>query len=326
MSDDLPVDLVPRHRQLLVATQVPVDAAGAQVGATEAVLQCHVLRDDTDAACARLEDLVAEEQVLHLVAEAAQLLHHVARLVDEAGGQVVLQTTDAVEVWVEATTCGALDEIQHVLAVAERHEHRGDGTELHAEVAQEERHVGDAAELEQDGVEPLDAEHADQDHALLTLYYLPNEEAYISISNQDRKVNEKGKFETKSTEIVEYYKITTAQAEELRALKFYTVEQVAGASDAQIIKIGMLAGMSPYSFRDKAKAFLDKAKGLADDAKRDEELNLLKQELAQKAEENAKIKAETEAKLATMQEQMTAILAAVGTKKTGRKPKAQVEE
>lgn len=128
------------------------------------------------------------------------------------------------------------------------------------------------------------------------------------------------------TPLIEWPIITTAQAEELRGLKFYTVEQVAGASDAQIIKIGMLAGMSPYSFRDKAKAFLDKAKGLADDAKRSEELDQLKQELAQKAEENAKIKAETEAKLAAMQEQMTAILAAVGTKKTGRKPKAQVEE
>lgn len=128
------------------------------------------------------------------------------------------------------------------------------------------------------------------------------------------------------TPLIEWPMITTAQAEELRALKFYTVEQIADASDAQITKIGMLAGMSPYSFRDKAKSFVNKAKGLADDAKRDEELNLLKQKLAQKDEENAKIKAETEAKLATMQEQMTAILAAVGTKKTGRKPKAQVEE
>lgn len=128
------------------------------------------------------------------------------------------------------------------------------------------------------------------------------------------------------TPLIEWPIITTAQAEELRALKFYTVEQVANASDAQIVKIGMLAGMSPYSFRDKAKSFLDKAKGIAEDSKRDEELNQLKQELAKKAEENAKIKAETEAKLATMQEQMSAILAAVGTKKTGRKPKAQVEE
>jgi hypothetical protein len=62
----------------------------------------------------------------------------------------------------------------------------------------------------------LQSTHADQDHALLTLYYLPNEEAFISISNQDRKVNEKGKFETKSTEIVEYYKITASQAEQLQ--------------------------------------------------------------------------------------------------------------
>jgi hypothetical protein len=62
----------------------------------------------------------------------------------------------------------------------------------------------------------LQSTHADQDHALLTLYYLPNDEAFISISNQDRKVNEKGKFETKSTEIVEYYKITAAQAEQLQ--------------------------------------------------------------------------------------------------------------
>ena len=128
------------------------------------------------------------------------------------------------------------------------------------------------------------------------------------------------------TPLVEWPLLTTAQAEELRAMKFYTVENVAEASDAQIMKLGMMAGMSPHNFRDKAKAFLNKAKDVADDSKRQEEIDILKQELAQKAEENAKIKAETEAKLATMQEQMTAILAAVGTKKTGRKPKAQVEE
>lgn len=128
------------------------------------------------------------------------------------------------------------------------------------------------------------------------------------------------------TPLIEWPLITTAQAEELRGLKFYTVEQIAHASDAQVIKIGMLAGMNPYTFRDKAKSYLNKASESAESAKRDEELNDLKQELAKKAEENAKIKAETEAKLATMQDQMTAILAAVNTKKPGRKPKAQVEE
>lgn len=128
------------------------------------------------------------------------------------------------------------------------------------------------------------------------------------------------------TPLIEWPLVTTAQAEELKAIKFYTVEQVAFASDAAIIKIGMLAGMSPYSFRDKAKAFLNKASDVAESAKRDEEISTLKEELAKKAEENAKIKAETDARLAQMQEQMATILAAVGEKpKKGRKPKAEAE-
>jgi len=84
--------------------------------------------------------------------------------------------------------------------------------------------------------------------------------------------------------------------------------------------------MSPHSFRDKARNFLNLAAESAEADKRAEEINQLKQELAQKAEENAKIKAETDAKLALMQEQMAAVLAAVGEKKTRtRKPKV-VEE
>jgi hypothetical protein len=81
----------------------------------------------------------------------------------------------------------------------------------------------------------------------------------------------------------------------------------------------MAAGMSPFAFRDKAKAFLNLASQSADVDKKE-------QELAQLREENAKIKAETDAKLAQMQEQMAAILAAVGEKKPKtRKPKV-VEE
>ena len=122
------------------------------------------------------------------------------------------------------------------------------------------------------------------------------------------------------TPLIEWPLLTTAQAEELRGLKFYTVENIADASDAQLQRIGMLAGMSPHSFRDKARLFLNKAKGLAEDSKREEELATLR-------EENAKIKAETDAKLAAMQEQMANILAAVGEKKPrGRKPKVEVEE
>jgi hypothetical protein len=89
--------------------------------------------------------------------------------------------------------------------------------------------------------------------------------------------------------------------------------------------MGMAAGMSPYAFRDKAKAFLNLATNAAETDKRETEINALKQELANKELETAKMKAETDAKLAQMQEQMAAVLAAVGEKKT-RKPKTVATE
>ena len=75
----------------------------------------------------------------------------------------------------------------------------------------------------------------------------------------------------------------------------------------------MIAGMSPHNFRQKAKAYLNLAADTADVAKREEELQALR-------EENAKIKADTDAKIAEMQVQMANILAAVAKPKT-RKPK-----
>jgi Skp family chaperone for outer membrane proteins len=83
--------------------------------------------------------------------------------------------------------------------------------------------------------------------------------------------------------------------------------------------------MSPYAFRDKAKAFLNLATASAETDKREQEINDLKQELAKKEQETAKIKEETDAKLALMQEQMATILAAVGEKKP-RKPKTVATE
>jgi len=82
----------------------------------------------------------------------------------------------------------------------------------------------------------------------------------------------------------------------------------------------MVAGMAGHTLRDKAKAFLNLANDSAEEAKREEELAKLR-------EENDRIKAETEAKLAAMQKQMEAVLAAVGEKKPrARKPKTEVEE
>jgi len=58
------------------------------------------------------------------------------------------------------------------------------------------------------------------------------------------------------TPINQWPRITAGQAEELRALKFLSVEDVANASDTSLQSIGMIAGMSPYAFREAAQRFL----------------------------------------------------------------------
>jgi hypothetical protein len=117
------------------------------------------------------------------------------------------------------------------------------------------------------------------------------------------------------TPIEQWPLVSRSQADELKGIKFRTVEDVANCSDQQLQRIGMIAGMSPHSFREKAKAFLNLASDSAEVAQREEELQALK-------EENAKIKAETDAKLSKMQEQMEALLAAVAEKTPkSRKPK-----
>ena len=128
------------------------------------------------------------------------------------------------------------------------------------------------------------------------------------------------------TPLSEWPLVSKSQAEELRGLKFHTVEAVANASDQQLQRMGMAAGMSPYAFRDKAKAYLNLATNAAETDKREQEINALKEELAKKDQETVKMKAETDAKLAQMQDQMAAILAAVGEKKTRKRKAESVEE
>ena len=125
--------------------------------------------------------------------------------------------------------------------------------------------------------------------------------------------------EVVGTPVSEWPLVSKSQAEELRAMKFFTVEAIASASDQQLQRMGMAAGMSPYAFRDKAKTFLNLATSSAETDKREQEINSLKEELAKKDLETVKMKAETDAKLAQMQDQMTAILAAVGEKNPVRK-------
>ena len=109
--------------------------------------------------------------------------------------------------------------------------------------------------------------------------------------------------------------MSKSQAEELRAMKFHTVESIAGASDQQLQRMGMAAGMSPYAFRDKAKAFLNLATTAAETDKREQELNALK-------EENEKIRAESDKKLSQQQAQINALMSMMTEKKPKtRKPK-----
>ena len=120
------------------------------------------------------------------------------------------------------------------------------------------------------------------------------------------------------TPLDQWPQITRSQADELRGLKFHTVESIADCSDQQLQRIGMVAGMSPHNFRLKAKAFLNLANDSAEVAQREAEMQALR-------EENAKITAETDAKLSKMQEQMEALLAAVA-EKTPKTRKTKVAE
>ena len=85
------------------------------------------------------------------------------------------------------------------------------------------------------------------------------------------------------TPLSEWPLLTRSQAEEFRALKFFTIESVANSSDLNINSMGMMGGMSPFMLREKARAFLAaaNAQSIPDElAKRDAEIALLKEQMA----------------------------------------------
>lgn len=118
-----------------------------------------------------------------------------------------------------------------------------------------------------------------------------------------RYQNEKTDGDIEGTLLHDWPVLNSAVAAELKHFKFYTVEQIAGASDAQLNTLGMAAGMSPLSLRDKAKAFLASAKDTAlvqqqadELRKRDDELAAVKAQLAELAYKMNQPKAEPKAK------------------------------
>jgi len=115
------------------------------------------------------------------------------------------------------------------------------------------------------------------------------------------------------TFLKEWALLTPAQAKELKHFHFYTVEQVANASDAQLSPIRMIVGMGEHSFREKARAFLAAANGAA----------AVEAEKKEVEKRDAQIN-ELQARLEEQSRQMSELMARL-TSKPGRKPKT-VEE
>jgi hypothetical protein len=114
------------------------------------------------------------------------------------------------------------------------------------------------------------------------------------------------------TPLSEWSLISRSQAEELKGLKFHTIEQIAEASDLALQRLGMSAGMSPYTFRDRAKAFLNKSSSDAEALKRDESLKALEAE-------NERLRQENKAEMDKLKAQLEMLMEA--QKPRGRKPK-----
>ena len=113
-----------------------------------------------------------------------------------------------------------------------------------------------------------------------------------------RYQNEKTDGDIEGTLLHDWPVLNAASAAELKHFRFYTVEQIAQASDAQLNTLGMAAGMSPLALRDKAKAYLGSAKDTAlvqqqadELSKRDEIIARMEAQIAELAQQANKPKA-----------------------------------
>lgn len=89
------------------------------------------------------------------------------------------------------------------------------------------------------------------------------------------------------TPLKEWPLLTPSVVEELRDRKFYTVENIAGASDDQLAPLGMgFMDMGPFTLREKAKAYLQAARDSALPQKQAGEIAALKDEMARRDEEH----------------------------------------
>ncbi len=114
-----------------------------------------------------------------------------------------------------------------------------------------------------------------------------HKDAYpIQWARYQNEKKDQGEDDIAGTLLRDWSILTAAQVRELKHYHFYTVDQVANASDDQINKVTMIVGMGGHAFREKAKNYLARAKDSAivdaqseELRKRDEEIETLKRQM-----------------------------------------------
>jgi hypothetical protein len=115
--------------------------------------------------------------------------------------------------------------------------------------------------------------------------------------------------------------LTPSQAEELRAQKFHTVENIAHASDEQLNRMGMSGGMSPFALREKAHRYLTVAKDVSTVSLAVQELEAKKKELADQQREHQ----ESMRRMQEQMEQMKKAMEEMSQKRGPGRPRKEVE-
>lgn len=127
-------------------------------------------------------------------------------------------------------------------------------------------------------------------------------------------MNTKGDALMSGTPIDELTFLSPAARENLKAMKFYSVEQIANAADAEMQRFGMSLGMAGLALREKAIRYLQFSDKNADFSKMEREL----------ADRDTKLAA-MEAQMQAMAETMERLASQTEKRGPGRPPKQEAE-
>jgi hypothetical protein len=95
----------------------------------------------------------------------------------------------------------------------------------------------------------------------------PRQWAAYQLNNTDNHIT--------GTPLAQWARVTPVMKDQLAAIGFLSVENVAQASDQSIASIGMAVGVSPHTFREQAKNYLKLAADESTLSKESEKVNAL---------------------------------------------------